>query len=119
MKWYQIFSIISGTLILIAVFVLAFKMINAGMNTAKKNEAKENLMRLCFGGVAIALAPLFIRFLLYMNNSLVYFISYSSKYWHTRCNTWKQYANKYKNRKCHFNSTCYCNVYIFICKTKY
>lgn len=54
MKWLQIFSIISGTLILIAVFVLAFKMINAGMNTAKKNEAKENLMRLCFGGVAIA-----------------------------------------------------------------
>ena len=74
MKWYQIFSIISGTLILIAVFVLAFKMINAGMNTAKKNEAKENLMRLCFGGVAIALAPLFIRFLLYMNNSLVYLL---------------------------------------------
>ena len=74
MKWYQIFSIISGTLILIAVFILAFKMINAGMNTAKKNEAKENLMRLCFGGVAIALAPLFIRFLLYMNNSLVYLL---------------------------------------------
>lgn len=74
MKWYQIFSIISGTLILIAVFVLAFKMINAGMNVAKKNEAKENLMRLCFGGVAIALAPLFIRFLLYMNNSLVYLL---------------------------------------------
>ena len=72
MKWYQIFSIISGTLILIAVFILAFKMINAGMNTTRKNEVKENLMRLCFGGVAIALAPLFIRFLLYMNNSLVY-----------------------------------------------
>ena len=39
MKWYQVFSIISGTLILIAVFILAFKMINAGMNTARKNEA--------------------------------------------------------------------------------
>lgn len=74
MKWYQIFSIISGTLILIAVFILAFKMINAGMNTTRKNEVKENLMRLCFGGVAIALAPLFIRFLLYMNNSLVYLL---------------------------------------------
>ena len=74
MKWYQVFSIISGTLILIAVFILAFKMINAGMNTARKNETKENLMRLCFGGIAIALAPLFIRFLLYMNNSLVYLL---------------------------------------------
>ena len=74
MKWYQIFSIISGTLILIAVFILAFKMINAGMNTTRKNEAKENLMRLCFGGAAIALSPLFIRFLLYMNNSLVYLL---------------------------------------------
>lgn len=74
MKWYQIFSIISGTLILIAVFILAFKMINAGMNTTRKNEVKENLMRLCFGGVAIAFAPLFIRFLLYMNNSLVYLL---------------------------------------------
>ena len=31
-------------------------------------------MRLCFGGVAIALAPLFIRFLLYVNNSLVYLL---------------------------------------------
>ena len=49
-------------------------MINAGMNTTRKNEVKENLMRLCFGGVAIALAPLFIRFLLYMNNSLVYLL---------------------------------------------
>ena len=74
MKWYQMFSIISGTLILIAVFILAFKMINAGMNTTSKNEVKENLMRLCFGGVTIALAPLFIRFLLYMNNSLVYLL---------------------------------------------
>ena len=46
MKWYQIFSIISGTLILIAVFILAFKMINAGMNTTRKNEVKENLMKL-------------------------------------------------------------------------
>ena len=45
MKWYQIFSIISGTLILIAVFILAFKMINAGMNTTRKNEVKENCLR--------------------------------------------------------------------------
>ena len=44
------------------------------MNTAKKNEAKESLTRLCFGAVAIAFAPLFIRFLLFMNNSLVHLL---------------------------------------------
>ena len=71
MVWYKIFAFISGSLILIAVFVLAYKIICAGMNTARKNEAKESLMRLCFGGVAIAFAPLFIRFLLFLNNSLV------------------------------------------------
>lgn len=74
MRWYRIFAIISGCLILIAVFILAYKIMNAGMNTAKKNEAKDSLMRLCFGGVAIALAPLFIRFILFMNNSLVYLL---------------------------------------------
>ena len=74
MSWYKIFAIISGCLILIAVFILAYKIMNAGMNTAKKNEAKDSLMRLCFGGVAIALAPLFIRFILFMNNSLVYLL---------------------------------------------
>ena len=46
----------------------------AGMNSAKKNEAKDSLARLCFGGVAIALAPLFIRFLLYINNSMVHLL---------------------------------------------
>ena len=64
MNWYGIFAIISSSLILIAVFILAYKIMLAGMNTAKKNEAKESLTRLCFGGIAIALAPLFIRFLL-------------------------------------------------------
>lgn len=74
MNWYKVFAIISGTLILIAVFILSYKIMNAGTNTAKKNETKESLMRLCFGGVAIALAPLFIKFLLYINNSLVYLL---------------------------------------------
>ena len=74
MEWYKVFSIISGSLILIAVFMLAYKIMYAGMNTAKKNEAKESLMRLLFGGVAIALAPLFIRFLLYLNNSFVHLL---------------------------------------------
>ena len=71
MSWYKIFAIISGSLILIAVFILSYQVMGAGMNTAKKNEAKDTLMRLCFGGVAIAFAPLFIRFLLFLNNSLV------------------------------------------------
>lgn len=74
MDWYKVFAIISGTLILIAVFILSYKIMVAGMNTAKKNEAKESLTRLCFGGVAIAFAPLFIRFLLFMNNSLVHLL---------------------------------------------
>lgn len=74
MDWYKIFSGISGSLILIAVFILSYKIMMAGMNTAKKNEAKESLTRLLFGGIAISLAPLFIRFLLFMNNSLVHLL---------------------------------------------
>ena len=74
MTWYNVFAIISGSLILIAVFILSYKIMCAGMNTAKKNEAKESLMRLCFGGVAIALGPIFIRFLLFINNSLVHLL---------------------------------------------
>lgn len=74
MNWYRIFAIMSGSLILIAVFILAYKTIVIGMNAARKMEAKESLMRLCFGGVAIALAPFFIRLLLFMNNSLVYLL---------------------------------------------
>ena len=71
MIYYKIFASISSTLILISVFILSYKIITAGMNTAKKNEAKESLLRLLFGGVFIFLAPLFIRFLLFLNNSLV------------------------------------------------
>ena len=74
MNWYKVFAIISGSLILIAVFILSYKIMVAGMNTAKKNEAKESLTRLCFGGVAIAFAPMFVRFLLFMNNSLVHLL---------------------------------------------
>lgn len=72
MNYYHIFAIISGSLILIAVIILSYKIITAGMNTTKKNDAKESLMRLCFGGVFIMLAPLFIRFLLFINNSFVH-----------------------------------------------
>lgn len=71
MKWYRIFSIFAGALILCAVVILSYKISIAGTNISKKNDAKESLMRLCFGGVAIALAPLFIRFLLFINNSFI------------------------------------------------
>ena len=74
MNWYKVFAIISGSLILIAVFILSYKIMVAGMNTARKNEAKESLTRLCFGGIAIAFAPLFIKFLLFINNSLVHLL---------------------------------------------
>ncbi len=74
MVWYKIFAGMSGSLILIAVIILSYKITMAGMNTARKNEAKESLMRLCFGGAFIALAPLFIRFLIYMNNAMVHLL---------------------------------------------
>ena len=74
MNWYKVFAVISSSLILIAVFILSYKIIIAGMNTSRKNEAKESLTRLIFGGIAISFAPLFIRFLLYMNNSLVHLL---------------------------------------------
>lgn len=74
MNWYRIFAVLSSSLILIAVVILSYKITMAGMNTARKNEAKESLMRLCFGGAFIALAPLFIRFLIYMNNAMVHLL---------------------------------------------
>lgn len=74
MQWYGIFSMISGSLILLAVIILAYKIISAGMNIARKNEAKESMMRLLFGGCAISLAPLFIRLLIYLNNSFVHLL---------------------------------------------
>ena len=74
LEWYKVFSIISGSLIFIGIIVLSYKLMLAGMNTARKNEVKDSLMRLLFGGVAIALGPLFIRFLLFLNNSLVHIL---------------------------------------------
>ena len=79
MNWYDIFAIISGSLILIAVFILSYKIMCAGMNISKKNEAKDSLMRLLFGGISIAFAPLFIRFLLFINNSLVNLLILATK----------------------------------------
>ena len=74
MTYYHIFAIISGSLILIAVFILSYKIMVAGMSTAKKNDAKDSLMRLLFGGAFIMFAPLFIRCLLFINNSFVHLL---------------------------------------------
>ena len=71
MGWYKVMTTIVGVPILIAVVVLAYKIIIGGFNVEKRNEAKDNLLRLFFGGVAIALAPLFVKLMLYLNNNLV------------------------------------------------
>lgn len=71
MKWYwRIASIIGGP-ILIAIVILAWKMIIAGISPDKRNEAKDNLLRLFFGASAIGIAPIFVKFMLLLNNSLV------------------------------------------------
>ena len=56
---------------LIAVVVLAYKIIVGGFSVDKRQEAKDNILRLFFGAVSIAVAPLFVKFLLYLNNNLV------------------------------------------------
>lgn len=71
MQWYKIFETVTESLILIATIILSYKIMTAGNSTIKKNEAKDSLMRLLLGGIAIALAPFFIRFLLFLNNNLV------------------------------------------------
>ncbi len=75
MIWYKVFAYISGSLILIAVIIISYKMIASSISTIKRNEAKENLVNLLFGGVAIAIAPIFIKVLLFLNNSLVNMLS--------------------------------------------
>ena len=49
MGWYKIFAYISGSLILIAVIIISYKMITSSISIVKRNEAKENLMHLLFG----------------------------------------------------------------------
>ena len=71
MAWYKVFAAISGSLILIAVIIIAFKMIAGSFSIMRRNEAKDRLINLMFGGVAIAITPTFIKFLLFLNNSLV------------------------------------------------
>ena len=69
--WYWRIAGIVGGPILIAIVVLAWKMIIAGISPDRRSEAKDNLMRLFFGAVAITLAPLFVKFMLMLNNNLV------------------------------------------------
>lgn len=71
MVWYKIMSAIAGSLILIVVVVTAFKIIISGYSIEQRNEAKDSLMRLFFGAVATIFAPLFVKFLLFLNNRLV------------------------------------------------
>lgn len=71
MDWYKIMTLISGVPLLIAVVVLAYKIIVGGFSIEKRQEAKDNILRLFFGAVSIALAPLFVKFLLFLNNNLV------------------------------------------------
>lgn len=71
MNWYKIFLILAYFLILIAITVVGYKFITSGSNVSRKNDAKESLMRLASGALALALAPLFIRFLLFLNNGFI------------------------------------------------
>lgn len=79
MKWYWKMSSIAGSLILIAVVVVAYKLIVGGYSVEKRADAKDSIMRLFFGAVSIVFAPLFVKFLLFLNNNLVHMIvGYSS-----------------------------------------
>lgn len=70
-KWYWTIAGIIGGPILIAIVILAWKMIVAGISPDKRNEVKDDLMRLFFGASAIGLAPIFVKFMLMLNNNLV------------------------------------------------
>lgn len=71
MSWYWKIAGIIGGPILIAIVILSWKMITAGISPDKRNEVKDNLMRLFFGACAIGFAPLFVEFMLFLNNELV------------------------------------------------
>ena len=71
MNWYKIFTLLSGIPILIGVIITSYKFITAGTSISRRNDAKESFMRLFLGGVAIALAPVFVKLLLYINSSMI------------------------------------------------
>lgn len=70
-NWYWIIARIIGGPILIAIVILSWKMIVAGISPDKRNEVKDNLMRLFFGASAIVIAPIFVKFMIMLNNNLV------------------------------------------------
>lgn len=70
-RWYKVMATVIEGPILIAIVILAFKMIVAGMSPDRRNEAKDSMLRLFFGAFAIGLAPIFVKLLLLINNSLV------------------------------------------------
>ncbi len=72
--WYNIMASIAGSLILIVVVVIAYKLIIGAYSIEKRMEAKDSLFRLAFGAICISLAPLFVKFLLLINNNLVHII---------------------------------------------
>lgn len=74
MNWYKIMSGVAGSLILIAVVIVAYKFIIGGYSIEKRSESKDSLMRLFFGAISIGIAPLFVKFLLLLNNNLVHMI---------------------------------------------
>ncbi len=70
-SWYWKIAGILGGPILIATIILAWKMIIAGVSPDKRSEVKDNLMRMFFGAGCIGLAPIFVKLMLLINNSLV------------------------------------------------
>lgn len=70
-SWYWTIAGIIGGPILIAIIILAWKMIVAGISPDKRNDVKDSLMRLFFGASAIVVAPIFVKFMLMLNNNLV------------------------------------------------
>ena len=46
-------------------------MIVAGISPDRRNEVKDNIMRLFFGAISIVLAPMFVKLMLLLNNNLV------------------------------------------------
>ena len=71
MSWYGVMAGIAGSLLLIVIVVISYKMITSSYSIEKRSEAKDSLMRLFFGVASIGFAPLFIKFLLLINNNLV------------------------------------------------
>ena len=63
-KWYKVIATIIEGPILIAIVILAWKMIVAGMSPDRRNEVKDSILRLFFGAVAVGFAPIFVKIML-------------------------------------------------------